>query len=362
MMSVQPTKAPLFAVANSSCRMLSRLALFAGLFATILFTGTIMLSQQAHAQAQLDSSSASFQQAVERLHRLHSLVVIQDEQLIFEYHANGPAPAEVTNVKSVSKSIISLLAGIAIDKGYIELEQTIDQLLGDFLPANTEADVSKIQVEHLLSMQSGLQRTSGQNYGTWVNSSNWTAYALSRPMVDEPGGDMLYSTGNSHILAAILTEATGSSLYQLMQDWVGAPLNIRTYPWTRSPEGVYFGGNDMRLSARALAWIGQVYANQGRANGQQIVSSDWITESFKPRTSSVYTNDPYGLGWFHYNFGDMQAYYGRGYGGQMLYVLPQFGLSIVMTSDPTPPSNGGYIQRQHRFVETQLLPALTSNR
>ncbi|WP_198675663.1 serine hydrolase domain-containing protein [Aliidiomarina sedimenti] len=299
---------------------------------------------------------ASYEDDLNALSRLHNLVVIQDGEIVLEHHQAGPEPAEAANIKSLSKSILSLLAGIAIDKGYFELNQPISELLGRHQPAQTPADLNQIQVEHLLSMQSGLQRTSGRNYGTWVNSDNWTQYALTRPMVDEPGGDMLYSTGNSHILAAILTEQTGRSLLQLMRGWVGSPLNIRIYPWLQSPEGIYFGGNDMRISARGLAWIGQLYVNLGMANGQQVVSENWIEQSFQPRTNSVYTDDPYGLGWFSYQFNDVEAFYGRGYGGQLLYVIPAYKLSIVMTSDPTPPSQGGYINRQHRFVEAHILP------
>jgi CubicO group peptidase (beta-lactamase class C family) len=175
-------------------------------------------------------------------------------------------------------------------------------------------------------------------------------------MVGEPGGRMIYSTGNSHILAAILTEQTGRSLLQLSREWLGQPLNIRIRPWLQSPEGVYFGGNEMYLSARALVWIGEVYRNKGIVDGVRVVSEFWIEQSLQPKTRSVYTDDPYGYGWFLYSFGDVQAYYGRGYGGQILYVIPELDMSIAVISDPTPPSRGSYLQTIHRFVENQVLP------
>lgn len=319
---------------------------------TLLFVG---ISFTTHSETFTGPDSLS--QGTDDLHRLHNIVVLHQGELAFEYHHNGPRPTEPANIKSVSKSVISLLTGIAIDKGYLSgLEQPISEVLGRHMPDQTPADLERITIEHLLSMQSGLQRTSGQHYGTWVNSSNWTEYALTRPMVGAPGGDMLYSTGNSHILSAILQEQTGKNLYELTRDWVGAPLNIRVHPWQQAPEGVYFGGNDMMMSARALAWFGQLYLDQGIADGQRVVDAQWIEESFTPRTSSVFTDDPHGLGWFLYNFGDIRAYYGRGYGGQLIYVIPQLKLSIAITSNPNPPSNGGYIQRQHRYVEQTLLP------
>ncbi|MCC5878744.1 MAG: serine hydrolase [Idiomarina sp.] len=306
-----------------------------------------------HSQGQVQALS----EHTESLHRLRNIVILHQGELAFEFHARGPGPTEPVNVKSVSKSVISLITGIAIDKGYLTgLDQPITEVLGQHMPAQPRADLSEITIEHLLTMQSGLQRTSGSNYGAWVASSNWTEYTLTRPMADEPGGDMLYSTGNSHVLSAILQEQTGRNLYELTRDWVGTPLNINIYPWQEAPEGVVFGGNDMVMSTHGLAWIGQLYLDGGEANGQRVVSERWIEESFAPRTSSVYTNDPYGLGWFTYMFGETQAYYGRGYGGQLIYVIPELELSIAMTSSPYPPSNGSYIQRQHDYVRNVVLP------
>ena len=304
-----------------------------------------------------ESANHPLAQHTDELHRLRNIVILHDGEFVFEHHARGPEPRDPVNVKSVSKSVISLVTGIAIDKGYLTgLDQPIVEVLGEHMPAEPRADLSEITIEHLLSMQSGLQRTSGSNYGTWVASSNWTEYALTRRMVDEPGGDMLYSTGNSHILSAILQEQTGRNLFELTRDWVGSPLNIAIHPWQEAPEGVVFGGNDMVMSTHGLAWIGQLYLDGGEANGQRVVSEDWIKESFVPRTSSVYTDDPYGLGWFSYMFGDIQAYYGRGYGGQLIYVIPELALSIAMTSSPYPPSNGSYLQRQHHYVRNVVLP------
>lgn len=311
----------------------------------------------APAVAAIEGDSEALADGLDDLHRLHNLVILHQGEVAYEFHNRGPQPTEPANIKSVSKSVISLVTGIAIDKGYLQgLDQPITEVLGSHLPSHTPADLSSITIEHLLSMQSGLQRTSGQHYGTWVNSPNWTEYALTRPMVDEPGGDMLYSTGNSHILSAILQEQTGKNLFELTRDWVGTPLNVRIHPWQSAPEGVVFGGNDMMMSAHAMAWFGQLYIDGGTANGQRVVSETWVEESFRPRTNSVYTDDPYGLGWFSYQFADAQAYYGRGYGGQLVYVFPELELVVAMTSSPYPPSNGGYLQRQHRYIENTVLP------
>ena len=108
------------------------------------------------------------------------------------------------------------LVGAAIDRGVIDdVDQPISELLGPRMPQNVDARVATITVGQLLSMQSGLERTSGANYGSWVASRDWVANALQRPIVAEPGTRMLYSTGNSHVLSAILTRASGRSTLAL---------------------------------------------------------------------------------------------------------------------------------------------------
>lgn len=302
-------------------------------------------------------ADTSLREAAESMPRMHNVVALHQGEIIVDEYIRGPQTTEPANIKSLSKSVLSLLVGIAIDKGHIPgVDARAVDLLGGYLPDNYATGLEKVTVGNLLSMQSGLKSTSRGDYGNWVNSDNWTHYALTRPMVAEPGGRMIYSTGNSHILAAILTEQTGRSLVQLSQQWIGRPLNIRIPPWLQSPEGVNFGGNEMYLSARALVWIGEVYRNRGVVDGVRVVSEDWVERSLQPQTRSVYTDDPYGYGWFLYQFGDVQAYYGRGYGGQVLYVIPQLGMSIAVISDPTPPSRGSYLQDIHRFVERHVLP------
>src|SRR5690606_35523116 len=111
-------------------------------------------------------------------------------------------------------------------------------------------------------------------------------HALSRPFVAEPGGPMLYSTGSSHLLSAMLTRASGRSTHALAVEWLGEPLGIRIPEWTRDPQGIYLGGNEMQLSPRALARFGELYRNQGRVGARQVIPEDWIEQSWTPRTVS----------------------------------------------------------------------------
>src|SRR5690606_28437268 len=118
------------------------------------------------------------------------------------------------------------------------------------------------------------------------------------PMVEEPGGRMQYSTGTSHLLSAILTRATGRSTFAYAREMLAEPLGIDLRPWTTDPQGIYFGGNEMRMTPRDLLRFGELYLAGGELNGRRILSSDWIRRSWRPRTVSRYNPNRYGYGWW----------------------------------------------------------------
>ncbi len=300
-------------------------------------------------------------QAVQEQHlpRLHSLLVLHRGEPVVEQAFAGPGLEQPANIKSLSKTVLSALVGAAIGEGLVEgVEQPVVELLGERVPAGATEGVDRITVGHLLSLQAGLERTSGHNYGRWVASDNWVEHVLTRPFVDEPGGRMLYSTGSSHLLSAALTEASGQSTFALARRWLGEPLNIRIHPWPRDPQGIYFGGNDMQLSPRALGVIGELYRNDGRHGDRQVLPEGWVAQSWQPRGRSAFTGHPYGYGWFTLELAGETAYYGRGFGGQVLYVIPGAELTVVALSDPEPPSPGSvYLRQLHRLVAQQFIPA-----
>ncbi|RYG33533.1 MAG: class C beta-lactamase-related serine hydrolase, partial [Burkholderiales bacterium] len=224
-------------------------------------------------------------------------------------------------------------------------------------PASPDPRLATVTVGHLLSMRAGLERTSGENYGRWVTSPNWVRYALSRSFADEPGGRMLYSTGSSHLLSAMLTRASGRSTHALAQEYLAEPLGIQIPQWPRDPQGVYFGGNDMLMSPEGLAVIGELYRNGGRSGDQQIISPQWIEESWTPRTTSPWSGNDYGYGWFITEARGHPVRFGWGYGGQMLYVVPDLGLTVVMTSDPSGSRDTPHVQALHRLLADGIIPA-----
>ncbi|WP_249729709.1 MULTISPECIES: serine hydrolase [unclassified Chelatococcus] len=274
------------------------------------------------------------------LEALETLIVAQRGEILAERGYRGHSPARPTNIKSASKSVMSALVGIAIDRRVLDgPDQPIAPLLKRDLPDNPDPRLERVTVGHLLSMQAGLGRTSGPNYGRWVASRNWVRYALEQDFDDEPGGAMLYSTGSTHLLSAILTRVTGRSTLALAQDWMKPVEGFAIASWARDPQGIYLGGNQMAMTPRALLAFGELYRNRGRNRaGETVISESWVDESWKPRTASRFTGDAYGYGWFLRQMAGQDVRYAWGYGGQMLYVAPALDLTVVMTSDEGNPS------------------------
>ena len=245
--------------------------------------------------------------------------------------------------------MISALVGIAVDKGLLEgSEQKIAPLLARDLPDDPDPRISDITIGNLLSMQAGLGRTSGPNYGRWVSSRNWVRAALAMPFDGEPGGGMLYSTGSTHLLSAILTRVGGRPTLALAREWLEPVEGFRIASWDRDPQGIYLGGNQMAMSARSLAAFGELYRNGGIAGGRRVLSQGWIDQSWTVRTHSVFNGDGYGYGWFIRKLGGHEVRYAWGYGGQMLYIVPELALTIVMTSaEDNPSARSGYRDELH---------------
>jgi CubicO group peptidase (beta-lactamase class C family) len=294
------------------------------------------------AQSDTDTSAAALAGIVEQagaLAPLETLIVARDGKVLIEEGFRGHSTTAATNIKSASKAIVAALVGIAIDKGVLAgTEQKVAPLLRDKLPADPDPRLQDITLGNLLSMQAGLGRTSGPNYVRWVASRDWVSTALARPFAGEPGGGMLYSTGNSHLLSAILTRETGRSTLALARDWLAPLEDFAIADWMRDPQGIYFGGNQMAMSPRSLLAFGELFRSGGRAGGRQVLSEAWIAETWTPRTQSVFHDDLYGYGWFLTEMAGHPVRYAWGYGGQMVYVVPDLGLTVVMTSGSDRPS------------------------
>jgi CubicO group peptidase (beta-lactamase class C family) len=168
-----------------------------------------------------------------------------------------------------------------------------------------------------------------------VQSRNWVQHALNKPLLSPPGTVMDYSTGNTHLLSAILSTVTKSSTWQFANETVAKPLGFTLARWPQDPQGIYFGGNDMLMTPRQMLAFGELYLDRGQVDGRQVVSSSWIERSFITRARSYWSDQEYGYGWWMRELGGHRAFFAWGFGGQYIFVVPDLDLVVVTTSSST---------------------------
>lgn len=321
---------------------------------TLAFATAALLAPPARAAANWQNVLTRAQ----RLDQMHAIAVAQGGTTVFAQALRGPTLSRAVPIKSVSKSLVALLLGAALDRGEIaSVETTLGEVAPDLIPEGADPRVATLTMADLVTMQAGLERTSGANYGSWVSSRNWVADALSRPMVATPGQGMLYSTGSFHVLGVALTEATGLSLHAQMRQRIGDPLGIDIPAWTRDPQGYFLGGNEMALRPEDLLKVGEMVRLGGVSGGRQVISHGWLSASAVARTRSRFSGLDYGYGWFLGRADGAEYMLARGYGGQVLCIVPERALTLVITSDPTRPARSrGYFGALVALLEEAILP------
>ena len=302
--------------------------------------------------------------AAASLPRLHSLLINWNGELLVEQYFNSTRPTNLTNIKSASKSVVSALVGIALDRGIIkDVTQPIGGYFPDLLAGEDNRRKRAITIEDLLTMRSGLETTSNRNYGAWVVSSNWVRFALNQTLIRTPGARMDYSTGNTHLLSAILTRLTGTSTWQFARDFLAKPMGFSLAQWPRDPQGIYFGGNDMTMTPKQMMAFGRMYLNGGRANGRQVVPAQWVEASFVARTPSPRERGRfYGYGWWIRQLAGHATFYAWGYGGQFVFLVPDLALVVVTTSSSNPgEGRGRHLRDIYRIVEDHIVRRIISH-
>lgn len=289
---------------------------------------------------------------------VQSLIIQKNDEIIYEKYRGSIDGDEPTNIKSASKSVLSLLVGIAIDKGYLEsVDQTIGEFFPDYFDDNPDSAKAAITIQDLLTMRSGLETTSFYNYGRWVLSDNWVEFTLDQPFVEQPGGQMVYSTGTSHLLSVILTKATGMSTRVFANEYLFEPMDIQIGGWDRDPQGYYMGGNNLAIAPLDLLKLGELMMNVGKYNGQQLISKEWILESVQVYTRSNYNPYNYGYMWWRRPVGNYQLFFAWGNGGQYIMILPELDAVISITSDLGRSSGSRQYQDQiFDFLRDTIIP------
>ena len=330
-------------------------------FVTVLYGQSWKVRQPSVFRIDERDMERIYQRASEIAPPLESLLISRGNTLISEQYFGGLDRDDLANMKSASKSILSILVGIAIDQGYLSgVDQTIDEFFPEYFAENTNHRKADITIRDLITMRAGLETTSFYNYGKWVSSSNWALWALEQPMIAQPGRRMIYSTGNSHLVSVILAKATGMSTLNFAREYLFEPLGIRRVRWPTDPQGYHFGGNNMGMRPIDLMKIGQLYLNGGEYNGRQIVSRDWVKASVKQYIRSRHSGHYQGYYWWSNTYAGKWVFFAWGHGGQYCFVIPEFDVVVVFTSSLW---NRNQHEHHHnseilRMIEEYIIPAV----
>jgi CubicO group peptidase (beta-lactamase class C family) len=266
-----------------------------------------------------------------------SVLVARNGELVGERYYHGFERHIASNIKSVSKSVLSSLFGIAFERGDLgDLSDPVAGYLPTYFPESIDAEKKTINLGHLFNMTAGFDwnEWTGNSVVEWLLSPDYVANVVERSLVSAPGAAFTYDTGLTHLGSAALTEASGMSTRDFAQQFLLEPLGISIPRWDRAPEGYFIGGAEMWMRPRDLARIGELYRNGGSLDGNAIVPAAWVAASVDPTIDTVVAGR-YGLwwrerDWANYAVGD--SYMAWGYGGQFLFVFPARNLVIVVTS------------------------------
>jgi CubicO group peptidase (beta-lactamase class C family) len=283
---------------------------------------------------------------------INSYLIIKNGYLIDEHYYYGYNESITHQLFSVTKSFLSALYGIAIEEGYISLEQKMIDFFPDRNISNLDERKEEITIEDLLTMTSGLLWSESTTDSLWFASDDQIQFVLDRPMEHEPGEVFNYNSGSSHILSAILQNVTGKTTLQFAEDYLFNNLGIIDYSWAKDPSGVYYGSHGLSLTPRAMAKFGFLYLNNGTWDTEIILQKEWVQEStMKKINVSVNTNYGY-LWWLDPN---LQSYQASGFLGQRIFVFPKYDLIVVYTATTFSP---GILED---LIEDYILPAIDSN-
>ena len=280
---------------------------------------------------------------------IDSVLVVRHGHMVLDAYIHPFGPDQRHTIHSCTKSIVSALIGIAIDKGYIGgADQAVLDILPDRSAANLDANKEAMTLEDVLTMSTGLKCRDSYLYG-WRGlnemraSEDWVQFVLDLPMAEEPGIRFEYCNSASFLLSAIIQETTGTSAAAFAEKHLFGPLGISDVVWPSNPQGINIGWGELRMRPHDMARIGYLYLNAGQWDGKQVVPAGWVEASTRKHVSARTLQNGYGYQWWIHPSG---MYMALGYAGQYIVVVPQKDMVVVFTSD---------LSERQFFVPQELL-------
>ncbi len=305
-----------------------------------------------------------------QLQNLHAILVVRDGKLVFEEYYGGFALDTRQYTASVSKSVGSILLGIAMDRGLLPglEDEILDEPLLDLLPEygdelTDDPRKREILLRHALSMSGGLEWDE-QTYpysdprNDWIRASSSddpVGFALSRPVVAPPGTAFNYNGGYSILVSYLVQRATGRTAEAFAAEYLFGPLGIEDWEWETLASGLTDTDGGLHLRPRDMARLGQLFLNGGVWNGERVVSEAWVAESTGEHMANEGMPD-YGLQWwlgdFHYAGRTAHTFLASGHGGQRIHVFPELDLVVVIAQEvfDNPPADLNALAILTRYV------------
>ena len=310
------------------------------------------------------------------LKKIGSVLVARHGKLVYEAYFDGDA-GTLRDVRSASKSVTSMLVGIAIDKQLLPgVSTTILPYFRDKQPLkNPDPRKEKITVEDFLTMSSLLECDDNSNFSRGNEErmyliEDWVKFALdlpirgfapwmTKPQESPYGRSFSYCTAGVTTLGAVVEHATKTKLAEFAQANLFAPLGIRNVTWPYSPLGLAQGGGGLRLASRDYLKLGQLYLNGGAWHGQRVVSQGWVQTSLRPHVQ-VDDTTLYGYLWWLRTFPaggrQVSAQLMQGNVGNKVVIIPDQDMVVVITS--TNYSTRGMHEQTDRILTDYVLPAV----
>jgi CubicO group peptidase (beta-lactamase class C family) len=313
---------------------------------------------------------------------LRSVLVVRHGVLVFEHYYHGATPATYFNVFSVTKSVTSSLVGIALGEHALGgLDQPIGRLLAAHLPPNLDPRIRRATLEQVLTMTAGLPPDPPD--GTppnLVHATDWVRFVLSQHPAATPGTRFAYSSDGSHLLSAIIADATGQPTLRYAQAKLFAPLGIASdhpfepvfaagnagayqrasFAWPTDPQGYHLGYGFLKLTARDLAKVGYLYLKGGIWEGRQVVPAAYVRASTQTQVPTGRTFAPgYGYQWWTMTEQGHRGFAAIGLGGQLIEVIPDLDLVVVTTSEVSTANDVRTGGDSRAMVSDVVVPAIS---
>jgi CubicO group peptidase (beta-lactamase class C family) len=270
--------------------------------------------------------------------KITSCLISINDELVFNFYKNKKMETKLHKINSVTKSILSILVGIAIDRKELE---NIHLPITEFFPILAK-NHPEITIEHLLTMSPGIHWPEFSDWGgtclPMSNSHNWIKFFFERDIIENPGKTMQYNSGCSHLLSAILKQVTGKSLKEYAVEHLFNPLQIHDFIWHSDSKGITIGGFGLYLKPADMMKIGKLVLQNGTWKSKVIVSESWIKQSTVAKLHTYNRIGSYGYHWWiltdeHNKPMKPDAFFAMGYGGQYIIVVPKYNLITTFTSE-----------------------------